>query len=153
MLRCALRVGFLAILTVCAFRALHADDKKADDKKAWQEAELKKLAGRWTTVREEKTDPDQKTRRRRIDLEFVDGELRVLLFDEKGAQEGDGSLKVIGVEQVGERVGPPFRLNLDKAEVYYDLVGEKLVVVGRVQPRPWEGFPLSGEYKRGAKPK
>src|SRR5262249_16260601 len=65
----------------------------ANDKKAWQEAELKQLAGRWTTFREEKADQD-KISRRRVDLEFVDGKLKVFFFDEKGVKVGDGSLKV-----------------------------------------------------------
>ena len=113
----------------------------ANDKKAWQEAELKQLAGRWTTFREEKADQD-KISRRRVDLEFVDGKLKVFFFDEKGVKVWDGSLKVIGVEQVGTTS----RLKLDEGEVYYDFVGEKLIIIG--WPAPWALPPLSGEYKR-----
>jgi hypothetical protein len=40
-----------------------------------------------------------------------------------------------------------------KAEVYYDFVGEKMILIGRIGPRPFEGFILSGEYKRAEKPK
>jgi hypothetical protein len=116
----------------------------ADDKTTWQEAQLKQLAGRWTTFREEKVDQD-KISRRRVDLEFVDGKLNVFMFDEKGAKDWDDSLKVIGVEQVGTTS----RLRFDEGEVYYDFVGEKLIVIG--WPHPWGCFPLSGEYKRGEK--
>jgi len=162
MLRCALWVGLLAVLTAFPFHALHADghkadDKKADgqkadDKKAWQQAEREKLAGRWTASREERTDKDQ-IRRTRVDLEFTDGRLEVFHYDEKGSQIWYGGLKVIGVEQVGSGPGAASRLNLDKGEVYYDFVGDKLILVGRIGPRPWEGFHLSGEFKRGSKPK
>jgi hypothetical protein len=124
----------------------------AEDKNTWQEAELKKLQGRWTTFREEKTHED-KIRRRRVDLEFADGELRVLVFDEKDAKIWDGRLKVISVERVTGGLGMTPRLNLDKGEVHYDFVGDKMIVVGRIGPRPWEGFPLSGEYQRAEQPK
>jgi hypothetical protein len=146
MLRCCfLLVTLLAVGTPGPISGLRADDKKA-----WEEAELKKLAGRWTTVREEKA--DGKARRRRLDLEFAGGELKVFVFDENDAKIWEGPpLKVIGAELVGR--GLTGRLNLDKGEVYYDFVGEKLIVVGGIGPRPWEGFQLSGEYRRGEKPK
>jgi hypothetical protein len=113
----------------------------ANDEKAWQEAELKQLAGRWTTFREEKADQD-KISRRRVNLEFVDGKLKVSFFDEKGVKVRDGSLTVIGVEHVGTTS----RLKLHYGELYYDFVGEKLIVIG--WPAPWAFPPLSGEYKR-----
>jgi hypothetical protein len=153
MLRCFLWVGLLAVLTACPFRALDAEGEKS-----WQEAEVKKLGGRWTTVREEKI-AKEKVRRRRVDLEFADGKLTVFLFNEKDAQIFDDHLKVIGVEEVkGLGLGSIARLKLggnesQKAEVYYDFVGEKLILIGRIGWRPWEGFPLSGEYKRAEKPK
>jgi hypothetical protein len=152
MRRGALWAGLLAALAVCPTRDLPAGDEKADEKKAWQAAELKKLAGRWTAVREEQAGPG-KTRRRRVDLEFADGELRVSLSDEGGKPARDGSLKVTGVEPSNEREWLPLVLRLDKALAYYDLDGGRLVVVGRVWPRPWEGFVLSGEYTRPVEPK
>ncbi len=153
MLRCALWVGLLAVLTVCPFGALHADDKKADDKKVWQEAELKKFQGRWTAFREEKTD-QEKVRQQWVDLEFADSGMKIFILDEKRKQTWEGSLNVIGVEQVG----PISRLILGsgeqkKAEVCCDFVGDKMILVGRIMPRPFEGFSLSGEYKRAEKPK
>jgi hypothetical protein len=144
MLRCTLLAGLLAVLASGPSADLRAEDKKANDKKAWQEAELKKLAGRWTSVREEKTGPDT-TRTRRVDLEFAGGELSVSTFDDKGKREWDGSLKVVGV-------GPNL-LTFERAEAHYDLIDGRLVVVGRIGYRPWEGFALSGEYRRAAKAK
>ena len=73
MFRCFLWLGLLAVLMVCPVLSVHAGDKMA-----WQEAQLKKLSGRWTTVREEKAAPD-KTRRTRVDLEFADGKLKVFV--------------------------------------------------------------------------
>jgi hypothetical protein len=116
----------------------------ADDKKAWQEAELKQLAGRWTRSWEDKV--QDKIFRWRMDLEFVDGKLKMLVFDEKGVKHEEDSARVIGVEQVGTTS----RLKLDGGEVYYDfVVGEKLIVIG--WPHPWAFPPLSGEYKRAEK--
>jgi hypothetical protein len=148
MRRGLLWVGVFAALTVGPIRTLHADDKEV-----WQEAQLKKLGGRWTTVREEKTDED-KPRRRRVDLEFTDGKLKVFVRDEKDAPISAGPpLKVIGVERAGGR-GLASRLDLERDEqVYFDLVGEKLILVGGIGHRPFEGFTLSGEYKRAEQPK
>jgi hypothetical protein len=137
-----LGVGLLAI---CRCSALLAEDQQE-----WQAAELKKLGGRWTTVREQKVEQD-KIQRTRVDLEFADGELRVFLFDGKNAQFWHGGLKVIGVEMIDGKWWKP-QLKLSNADVYYDFVGEKLILVGRVLPRPWEGFQLSGEYVRAKKP-
>ena len=113
-----------------------------NDQTTRQDAVLKQLAGRWTTLREEKDDQG-KISRRRVDLEFVDGKLKVFFFDEKGVEDRAGSLKVISVESVEGAS----RLNLDNGKVYYDFVGEKLIVIG--WPAPWSLPPISGEYKRG----
>jgi hypothetical protein len=148
MRRCLLWAGVFAVLTVGPIGTLQADDKEV-----WREAQLKKLGGRWTTVREEKTDQD-KTRRSRVDLEFTDGKLKVFLLDEKGAPLWAGPpLKVIGAEHTGGR-GLASRLDLERDEqVYYDFVGDKLILVGGIGHRPFEGFPLSGEYRRAEQPK
>jgi hypothetical protein len=148
MLRCCfLWVTLLVVLTLFPNRVLHADEKKS-----WQEAELKRLEGRWTTVREEKTDQD-KIRRRRVELEVAGGNLNVFVFNEERPEPWNGPpLKVIGVER-GDALGSPSGLKLERAEVYYDFVGEKLIVVGGIANRTWEGFKLSGEYKRVEKPK
>ena len=144
MLGCLMCVGVLMVGPFCALQA--------DDKKTWQEGELKKLEGRWTTVREEKTDQG-KNRRRRVDVEYVGGNLKVFIFDKKAAPPWEESLKVIGVEQSGGR-GLASRLNLERQEeIYYDFVGKNLILVGGIGHRPFEGFKLSGEYKRVEKPK
>ena len=143
MLGCLMCVGVLMVGPFCALQA--------DDKKTWQEGELKKLEGRWTTVREEKTDQG-KNRRRRVDVEFVGGNLKVYIFDKKDARPWEGSLKVTGVERAGSR-GLASRLNLERQEeVYYGFVGENLILVGGIGHRPFEGFKVSGEYKRAENP-
>jgi hypothetical protein len=143
----------VAFLTVCPSRALCADDKKP-----WEEAEFKKLSGRWTTFREEKTGQD-KIRRSRVDLEFAGGKLKVFILDQTGARtrKSQDEIKVLGAEEIkGLGLGSIARLILgnerQKAEVYYDFVGDRLILVGRIGFRPWEGFHLSGEYKRAEKP-
>src|SRR5262245_31240967 len=146
-------VGLFAVLPACLSRPLAAGEKPT-----WQEAQLKKLSGRWTTVREETAGPD-KVRRTRVDLEFADGKIKLFLFNEKGGMIFDGELRVIGVEEIkGVGLGPVSRLKLggnelQKAEVHYDFVGEKLILVGRIGWRPYEGFALSGEYQRPEKAK
>ena len=74
----------------------------------------------------------------------------------------DGKLRVLGVEEVKAQdgVGLPFgrftigsTTGTGKTEVYYDFVGDKLVIVGRIGWRPYEGFRLSGKYKRAEPPK
>jgi len=70
-----------------------------NDQTTRQDAVLKQLAGRWTTLREEKDDQG-KISRRRVDLEFVDGKLKVFFFDKKDIEGQAGSLRVISVESV-----------------------------------------------------
>ena len=123
-------------------------EQKPDDKLAWQEAELKKLQGRWTAFREVKAD-QEKSRRPRIELEVAGSEIMIRLLDEKASSTWNKSLQVLGVEQVG----PVSRLVLGsgeqkKADIYYDFVDDKLILVGRILPRPFEGLSLSGDYMR-----
>ena len=137
-----------AVIGPAAGQALQADYKKA-----WQETELKKFSGRWMTFRQTNTD-HVKVRRQWVELEFADGVMKITTLDEKRKQTWNNSLQVIGIEQVG----PVSRLLLGsgehkKAEVYYDFVGDKMILVGRITSRPFEGFSLSGEYKRAEKPK
>jgi len=120
----------------------------ADDEQSWQQSELQKLQGRWTTLREEKTD-EGKLRRQWVELEFAGDGLKIQILDENRNQTWSNSLRVLGVEQVG----PVSRLILGsgeqkKAEIYYDFAGDKIALVGRIIPRPFEGFSLSGEYSR-----
>jgi hypothetical protein len=138
MVRCTPGVGLVAVLTVCPFLALHAGDGKTDDQKAWQQAELKKLTGRWTTVREENAGKD-KIRRTRVDLEFAAGKLSVTI---DGARYSAPEMVFVKQDR------GPARLDLGTNPIYYSFVGEKLIVVGRILNRPFEGFDLSGDYKR-----
>jgi len=143
MRRFLLWLGVFSILTAGPIRTFPADEK--DD---WQQAQRKRLVGRWTTIREEKTDQG-KTRRNKVDLEFTDSELKVSIDYEKGGKISAGPpLKVIGVERAGKR-GLASRLDLERDEqIYFDFVGGKLILVGGIGHRPFEGFPLSGEYRR-----
>lgn len=125
----------------------------ADDKKAWQESELKRFQGRWQTYREEKIG-DEPVRRRWLELEFADGRMKLVVRDENKKQTFDGRLEVMKIESFGW--GSRLVLGqgeIKKAEIYYDFVGDKLILAGRIPPRPYEGFSLSGEYKRVEKPK
>src|SRR5207253_3158 len=63
---------------------------------AWQQAEFKKLTGRWTTTREEKS--GGKTRMRRIELDLTSSRLAVLVKDEGGKSSFKDELKVKSVE-------------------------------------------------------
>jgi hypothetical protein len=153
-LRCRLlSVKFFIVLTVLN-PPLYAQEQKT-----WQEGELKKLEGRWTTLREEKTDQD-KIRRRRVEVEVAGRNLQVFILDENDARPWEGPpLKVIGIERGADFASSsllkldPRPLSTRVAEVYYDFVGEKLILVGGLGHRPFEGFRLSGEYKRLEKPK
>ena len=76
-----------------------------------------------------------------MELEFAGGGLKILILDENRNQTWSNSLRVIGVEQVG----PVSRLILGsgeqrKAEIYYEFAGDKMTLVGRIIPRPFEGF-------------
>ena len=154
MLRSFLCVGLMAASMGAPIRVLHADDPTP-----WQQEQFKKLSGHWTTIRMAKSATDE-LRKIQVDLEFVAGELKVDLHDPKdGKRLFQDKLKVVDVAAVnGLGGGSHARLIVggnasQKAEVSYDFVGEKLVLVGRVGWRPWEGFSLSGEYQRPEKAK
>ena len=151
MFRLLAAVMFLGCMLSSATCPAAGQDKKPDDEKAWQVPELKKFQGRWTAFREEK---EQETIRRRwVDLEFAGGEMKVFILDENRKLVWEGPpLKVAGVER-GESLGRAARLKLEREGVYYDFVGEKLILVGGIGHRPFEGFMLSGEYKRVEKPR
>ena len=117
---------------------------KAEDKDAWKRAALKRLEGRWRTVQEIQLDKDR-FERRRLDLEFSDGKLRVFAHDREGNAAWDKALKLTEIEY-GRSVR--YRLTHELGELCYDEVGRRIIIVGRVAPRPWEGFPLSGVYER-----
>ena len=143
-------LAFLGCVLAFVTSSATGENIRADNEQSWQQSELQKLQGRWTTLREEKSDQG-KSRRQWVELEFAGGGLKILILDENRRQTWSNSLRVIGVE----RVGPVSRLILGsgeqkKAEVYLDFIGDKMTLVGRIIPRPFEGFSLSGEYQRPA---
>src|SRR5262249_7017063 len=147
-MRCFLGVGLLAAVTFGTTHALHADDKKR-----WQDAELEKFQGRWSAIREETIIKGHVQRdvieRRWVDLEFEDGNLKVTILDEKRKETWHGSIEVIGIERSDS--GTRLLLGRDGrtlAAIHYDFVGEKMILVGGIAKRPFEGFRLSGEYGR-----
>jgi hypothetical protein len=144
MLRCVLCGVLLGGLWLSSTRTILADDKPA------QESKLEQFRGRWTTSRE-KRDGD-KVRSSQLILEFRCGELT--FYTEEGGKKGNEfTLKVIGVEQ-GKDV--PYLVlghGQTKYPVYYDFPGERMILVGRLWNRPFEGFSLSGEFQRVEKPK
>jgi hypothetical protein len=122
----------------------------AEEKQPGPETKLEPFRGRWTTSREKKE--DEKVRRYQLTLEFAGDEL-TFFTEEDGKKGNQFTLKVIEVEQ-GEGVS---RLVLGFGErsryvVACDFVGERLILVGRLPNRPFEGFSLSGEYQRVEKP-
>jgi hypothetical protein len=126
-------------------------DTLADEKQPGLAAKLEPFRGRWTTSREKKE--DEKVSRYELVLEFKDGELT--FFTEEGGKKGNQfTLNVIGVEQ-GD--GAPHLIlgfgERSKYVIHYDFEGGRMILVGRLPNRPFEGFSLSGEYKRVEKPK
>ncbi len=145
-----LRPALCALLLPCLWLS-PISDTPADEKQPGLEAKLEPFRGRWTTSRERKE--DEKIRRYQLVLEFKGGELT--FFTEEGGKKGNQfTLKVIGVKQAD---GAP-RLVLEFGErqtyvIHYDFEGDRMILVGRLLNRPFEGFSLSGEYKRVEKPK
>jgi len=123
---------------------------RADDKPPAQESRLEQFRGRSSTTREMRE--GEKVRHSQLVLEFRGGELT--FYTEEGGKKGNQfTLKVIGVEQ-GKDV--PYLVlghGESKYVVYYDFQSERMILVGRLLNRPFEGFSLSGEYKRVEEPK
>jgi hypothetical protein len=145
MLRFVLSAVLFACLSLGAARSILADEKQPA-----RDAKLEQFLGRWTTSRERKE--DEKVRRYQLVLEFKGGELT--FFTEEGRKkENQFTLNVIK----DVRGKDAAYLILGHAEsryvVHYDFVGERLILVGRLPNRPFEGFSLSGEYQRAEKPK
>ncbi len=139
-------VILLACLSLSPTRAILADEKQSGP-----ETKLAQFHGRWTTSRQRKD--DEKIRRYQLVLEFKGGEL-TFFTEERGKKGNEFTLKVIGVEEGagGSHLILGFG-DTSKYIVHYDFQGEKMVLVGRLPNRPFEGFSLSGEYNRAEKPK
>lgn len=115
-------------------------------------AELKKLHGRWIASRDVEYEKG-KFRRQWVELEFAGNELTIAILNENKKRSWDFTLDVIGVESVNDISRIAIGLNKRAyAEIYYDFVGGKLILTGRIRPRPFEGFSLSGEYANVEKP-
>jgi hypothetical protein len=118
---------------------------KEFDKPPAQESELAQFRGRWSTSREMKE--GEKVRHSQLVLEFRGGELT--FYTEEGGKKGNQfTLKVIRVEQGRDVSNLVLGHSESKYVVYYDFQGERMILVGRLLNRPFEGFSLSGEYKR-----
>jgi hypothetical protein len=149
MLRCLVSFGLLAGLAGGPSGWLFAQEDKS-----WQDDQLKKLSGRWTALQEQKV-------WQRVDLEFTDGRVKVSVVDDGGGKRlFDGDLRLLGVEKVRQpglgnvaRLAVGATTGTGKTDVYYDLLGERLILVGVIGWRPFEGLHLSGEYKRAETPK
>jgi hypothetical protein len=146
MLRRMACVVLLACLSLGPTRTVPAEENQPGP-----ETKREQFRGRWTTSRESKE--DEKVRHYQLVLEFNGGEL-TFFTEEDGKKGNPFTLKVIVVEQgdgashlvlgFGER---------SKYVIYFDFEGDRMILVGRLPNRPFEGFSLSGEYKRVEKPK
>jgi hypothetical protein len=118
----------------------------AHEKQSPSATKLEQFRGRWITSRPRKE--EAKIHRDELVLEFKGDELT--FFTQEGGKKGNEyTLKVIGVEEGAgaSRVILGFG-SRSKYIVHYDFQGEKLILVGRLPNRPFEGFSLSGEYHR-----
>jgi hypothetical protein len=145
MLRCVLCVVLFGGLWLSSTRTILADDRPPA-----QQSRLEQFRGRWSTAREVRE--GEKVRHSQLVLEFRGGALT--FFTEEGGKKGNQfTLKVIGVEQ--DKDVPYLVLGHSKSKyvVHYDFQSERMILVGRLPNRPFEGFSLSGEYKRVEEPK
>jgi hypothetical protein len=94
----------------------------------------------------------EKVRSYQLILEFRGDEL-TFYTEEDGKKGNQFTLKVIGVEQGKEVPYLVLGNGQTKYPLYYDFQGERMILVGRLPNRPFEGFSLAGEYKRVEKPK
>jgi hypothetical protein len=143
--RCVLCVLLLAGLWLSATTTIRAEDKPLA-----REPGLEQLLGRWSTSREMKE--GEKARHSQLVLEFRGGELT--FYTEEGGTKGNQfTLNVIAVEQDKGVSHLVLGRGGSKYVVYYDFQRGRLILVGRLLNRPFEGFSLSGEYKRVEAPK
>jgi hypothetical protein len=144
------RVIFAAVLGAASVASAPVSAPAQDGTPAPKrdEAALKTLAGRWEVLREETGDGGT-VRRQWVQLDFAGSAMGLKLLDEARRPVWDQALDVVGVEAVDG----VHRLTLGRggrvvATVYYEVVGGRLVLVGSIPPRPFEGFSLSGAYRR-----
>jgi hypothetical protein len=145
MLRPVLSAILFACLSLSATRPILAAEKQPRP-----DTKLERFLGRWTTSREKKE--GEKVRRYQLVLEFQSGELS-FFTEESGKKGNQFTLKVI--EDVDGKDTGYLVLGYGESRyvVHYDVESERMILVGRLPNRPFEGFSLSGEYKRVEKPK
>jgi hypothetical protein len=141
--------GSIKTLSAAEFKKLVTSAVPVEDKRA-PAAKLEQFRGRWSTSREERD--GEKVRTSQLALEFRSDQLT--FYTEEGGKKGNEfRLQVIGVEQGKEVPYLVLASGQTKYPVYYDFQGERMILVGRLPNRPFEGFSLSGEYRRVEKPK
>jgi hypothetical protein len=141
--------GSIKTLSAAEFKSLVTSAIPVEDKPA-QAAKLEQFRGRWSTSREKRE--DEKVRSYQLVLEFRGDKLT--FYTEEGGKQGNRyTLQVIGVEPDKEVPYLILGSGQSKYTVYYDFQGERMILVGRMWNRPFEGFSLAGEYRRVEKPK
>jgi hypothetical protein len=138
-------VILLTCLSLSPIRAIPADEKQST-----LDTKMEPFRGRWTASRESKE--REKIRRYQLVLEFKGAEL-TFFTEEDGKKANEFTLKVIAVEEGPKESHLVLGFGSSKYVVHYDFEGEKMILVGRLPNRPFEGFSLSGEYNRAQKPK
>jgi hypothetical protein len=142
--------GSIKTLAAGDLKKLVGKKEEADDKPPAQDPKLEEFRGRWSTSREMRD--GEKVRSYQLILEFRGDEL-TFYTEEGGKKENQFMLRVIGVEQGKEVPYLVLGNGQTKYPLYYDFQGERMILVGRLPNRPFEGFSLAGEYKRVEKPK
>jgi len=115
----------------------------------------KKLSGRWSTARENKKAKAERTARRASISLFTEDALTVELFHSRMKLDRTRTTNLKSSAS-GERTEPESGRARGSASaatfkqagrgLFTDFEGEKLILVGRINWRPWLGFALSGEY-------
>jgi hypothetical protein len=144
-----LRLALSAVLLMFP-RVGTIDEKKAAEKPA-AESRLKQFQGVWVTTREHKE--GEKVHQYKLVLEFKGDQLT--FFTEREGKKGN-QFTLTASKPETDLDGPALvemgRLILtygsSKYSLYYDFVKERLVLVGKLPNRPFEGFSLSGDFAR-----
>jgi hypothetical protein len=89
----------------------------------------------------------EKVRHSQLILEFRNDEL-TLCTKEDGKKGNQFTLNVNGIEEGKNASSLVLSHGESKFVIYYDFQGERLILVGNLLNRPFEGVSLSGEYQR-----
>jgi len=122
-----------------------------------------KLTGHWQC---ERTTPFKNgIRRLRIELVVTDKRINVAIFQDADDDTRKPYRDQVPIERIGfagwsarnrnqnnKRVGDAcYLIDVGDGSLFVDFVGDRMVVVGKLTNRPWEGFQFSGTYSRPAK--